>query len=42
VIVEADLLPWKKIEPDYTESSELLAIFTSIGKSGKIENPKRV
>jgi len=41
VIVEADLLPWERIKPEYTESSELLAIFTSIGKAGKSENTKR-
>ena len=35
VIVEADLLPWERIKPDYDESSELLAIFTSIGKAAK-------
>jgi len=41
VIVEAGLLPWERIKPEYTESSELLAIFTSIGKVGKSENTKR-
>jgi four helix bundle protein len=29
VIVEAEMLPWKEIKPDYDECSELLAIFTS-------------
>jgi four helix bundle protein len=33
VIVEADWLPWKKVKTDYDECSELLAIFTSIGRS---------
>ena len=32
VIVEMDWLPWNKVKPDYEECSELLAIFTSIGK----------
>jgi len=38
VIVEANLLPWERIEPEYNESSELLAIFTSIGSTGKSKN----
>jgi hypothetical protein len=29
VIVEAEMLPWKEVKPDYDECSELLAIFTS-------------
>ncbi len=29
---ETKWLPWKKIKSDYEECSELLAIFTSIGK----------
>ena len=33
VIVKAKWLSWKKLKPDYNECSELLAIFTSIGKS---------
>jgi four helix bundle protein len=32
VIVEAEWLSWKKVKSDYEECSELLAIFTSIGK----------
>lgn len=32
VIREAKWLPWKRIRSDYEECSELLAIFTSIGK----------
>ncbi len=32
VIKEVKWLPWEKIKPDYEECSELLAIFTSIGK----------
>ena len=32
VIVEAGLLNWDKIKSQYEECSELLAIFTSIGK----------
>ena len=32
VIREAKWLPWEKIKSDYEECSELLAIFTSIGK----------
>ena len=33
VIIEIGWLTWKKIKPEYKECSELLAIFTSIGKS---------
>ena len=33
VIVEAKLLSWEKVKPEYDECSELLAIFTSIGKN---------
>ena len=33
VIVDAKWLSWKKVKPEYDECSELLAIFTSIGKS---------
>jgi four helix bundle protein len=32
VIREAKWLPWERIKSDYEECSELLAIFTSIGK----------
>jgi four helix bundle protein len=32
VIVEAEWLYWEKIKPEYDECSELLAIFTTIGK----------
>ena len=32
VIVEAGSLAWEKVKPLYEECSELLAIFTSIGK----------
>ena len=32
VIREVKWLPWEKAKPDYEECSELLAIFTSIGK----------
>ena len=32
VIVEAGWLGWDKVKPEYEECSELLAIFTSIGK----------
>ena len=32
IIVEAEWLPWEKVQPEYNECSELLAIFTSIGK----------
>ncbi|MBC8236424.1 four helix bundle protein [bacterium] len=28
VIVEADMLPWQEVRPDYDECSEILAIFT--------------
>ena len=34
VIVEVEWLSWKEMKADYDECSELLAIFTSIGKSG--------
>jgi len=33
VIVETEWLYWEKIKPEYDECSELLAIFTSIGKN---------
>ena len=33
VIVEAEWLSWEKVKPEYDECSELLAIFTSIGKN---------
>ena len=33
VIRETKWLPWERLKPDYGECSELLAIFTSIGKS---------
>jgi four helix bundle protein len=33
VIVDTEWLTWKKIKSEYEECSELLAIFTSIGKS---------
>ncbi len=33
VIIEAEWLSWKKVKPEYDECSELLAIFTSIGKN---------
>ena len=32
VIVETGWLPWDKVKSEYEECSELLAIFTSIGK----------
>ena len=32
VIVEAGWVTWDKVKPEYEECSELLAIFTSIGK----------
>ena len=32
VIVEVEWKTWEEIKPDYEECSELLAIFTSIGK----------
>jgi four helix bundle protein len=32
-IVDANLLFWENAKPEYDECSELLAIFTSIGKS---------
>ena len=35
VIIEAELLPIEQVQPDLKESGELLAIFTSIGKSSK-------
>ena len=35
VIVEAGLLPAEQVQPDLKECGELLAIFTSIGKSAK-------
>jgi four helix bundle protein len=32
VIVDAKWLPWEKVKPEYDECSQLLAIFSSIGK----------
>jgi len=32
VIKETNWLPWENLKPEYEECSELLAIFTSIGK----------
>ncbi|MGB6011180.1 MAG: four helix bundle protein, partial [Desulfobacterales bacterium] len=32
IIIETGWLTWEKIKPEYEECSELLAIFTSIGK----------
>ncbi|MDH4206122.1 MAG: four helix bundle protein [Desulfobacteraceae bacterium] len=32
VIIEAKWLSWEDVKPDYDECSELLAIFTTIGK----------
>ena len=36
VIVEADILPIEKIKWEYEECSELLALFTSIGKGTEL------
>jgi four helix bundle protein len=33
VIIEAKWLSWEDVKPDYDECSELLAIFTTIGKN---------
>ena len=33
VIVETKWLPWEQMKTEYDECSELLAIFTSVGKS---------
>ncbi len=33
VIVESKWLSWEKVKPEYDECSEMLAIFTSIGKN---------
>jgi len=32
VIVDVKWLPWEKVKPEYDECSELLAIFSSIGR----------
>jgi len=32
LIKETKWIPWERLEPDYKECGELLAIFTSIGK----------
>ena len=39
VIVDAEWLTWDKVKPEYDECSELLAIFTSIGKNTR-SNPQ--
>ncbi len=39
LIEEANLLPRERLQPEYKESSELLAIFTTIGKSLKSIKP---
>jgi len=33
VMKETKWLPWENLEPEYEERSELLAVFTSIGKN---------
>jgi four helix bundle protein len=33
IIIEAKWLSWEDVKPDYDECSELLAIFTAIGKN---------
>jgi len=33
IIIEVKWLSWKDVKPDYEECSELLAIFTTIGKN---------
>lgn len=33
IIIEAKWLSWEDVKPDYDECSELLAIFTTIGKN---------
>jgi four helix bundle protein len=33
IIIEVEWLRWEDVKPDYDECSELLAIFTTIGKS---------
>ena len=35
VIIEAQLLPWLRVKPDYEECSELLAIFTASSNTAK-------
>lgn len=35
VVMEAGLLPTQRVQADYDECSELVAIFTSIGRSSK-------
>ena len=35
IIMEVPFLPAERVQPEYAECSELLAIFTSIGKSLK-------
>ncbi len=37
IIVEVKWLSWKKVKSDYEECSELLAIFTSIGKKWTVK-----
>jgi len=34
IIKEKDWIPWEELKSDHAECSELLAIFTSIGKAG--------
>jgi four helix bundle protein len=38
VIVKSKMLPWTRVKPEYEECSELLAIFTSSGRTAK-RNP---
>jgi four helix bundle protein len=33
IIRDSEWLPWQRLKPDHKECSELLAIFTSIGKN---------
>ncbi|MCJ7684576.1 MAG: four helix bundle protein [Desulfobacteraceae bacterium] len=41
VIVETGWLTWNKVKPEYEECSELLAIFTSIGKKKWPNSPSQ-
>jgi len=40
IIVEANMLPWKRVRPEYEECGELLAIFTASYNTSKGQEGK--